>query len=58
MRTLTAIPVYNEEAIVPELLRRTGAVLDRLPGGPHQIILADEINRAPADAGLQHPTLG
>jgi polyisoprenyl-phosphate glycosyltransferase len=37
-----AIPVYNEEAVVPELLRRTGAVLDRLPGGPHEIVLVDD----------------
>lgn len=37
-----AIPVYNEEAVVPELLRRTGAVLDGLPGGPHQIVLVDD----------------
>lgn len=37
-----AIPVYNEEAIVPELLRRLGAVLDQIPGGPHQIVLVDD----------------
>ena len=37
-----AIPVYNEEAIVPELLRRTRAVLDAIPGGPHQIVLVDD----------------
>jgi glycosyltransferase involved in cell wall biosynthesis len=37
-----AIPVYNEEAVVTELLRRTGAVLDRIPGGPHQIVLVDD----------------
>lgn len=37
-----AIPVYNEEAVVQELLRRTRAVLDRMPGGPHQIVLVDD----------------
>ena len=37
-----AIPVYNEEAIVPELLRRLSAVLDQIPGGPHQIVLVDD----------------
>jgi|SRR5579859_312741 len=37
-----AIPVYNEEAVVPELLRRTSSVLDDLPGGPHQIVLVDD----------------
>ena len=37
-----AIPVYNEESIVPELLRRTGKVLDAMPGGPHQIVVVDD----------------
>jgi polyisoprenyl-phosphate glycosyltransferase len=41
-RVSLAIPVYNEEAVVPELLRRTTAVLDTLPGGPHEIVLADD----------------
>lgn len=37
-----AIPVYNEEATIPELLRRTGAVLDVIPGGPHEIVIVDD----------------
>jgi glycosyltransferase involved in cell wall biosynthesis len=37
-----AIPVYNEEEVVPELLRRTCAVLDGIPGGPHQLVLVDD----------------
>ncbi len=37
-----AIPVYNEEPVVPELLRRTTAVLDQLPGGPHEIVIVDD----------------
>lgn len=37
-----AIPVYNEELIVPELLCRTGKVLDEMPGGPHQIVIVDD----------------
>ena len=41
-RVSLAIPVYNEEAVLPELLRRTTAVLDSLPGGPHEIVLADD----------------
>jgi glycosyltransferase involved in cell wall biosynthesis len=41
-RVSVAIPVYNEEAIVPELLRRTRTVLDGIPGGPHQIVLVDD----------------
>jgi dolichol-phosphate mannosyltransferase len=41
-RVSLAIPVYNEESNVPELLRRSGAVLDTIPGGPHEIVLADD----------------
>jgi polyisoprenyl-phosphate glycosyltransferase len=37
-----AIPVYNEEAVVPELLCRVRAVLDGIPGGPHQIVVVDD----------------
>jgi dolichol-phosphate mannosyltransferase len=37
-----AIPVYNEEEIVSELLRRTQAVLDGIPGGPHQMVVVDD----------------
>lgn len=36
------IPVYNEELVIPELLRRSISVLDTLPGGPHEIVLADD----------------
>ena len=32
LRVSLAIPVYNEEAVVPELVRRTTAVLDSLAG--------------------------
>jgi len=41
-RVSLAIPVFNEEAVVPELLRRTTAVLDSLPNGPHEIVLVDD----------------
>lgn len=37
-----AIPVYNEQAVVPELLRRTTEVIDAIPGGPHEIVLVDD----------------
>jgi dolichol-phosphate mannosyltransferase len=37
-----AIPVYNEEAVVPELLCRIRAVLDGIQGGPHQVVLVDD----------------
>src|SRR5436190_23942144 len=36
-----AIPLNNEELSVPELLSRLGAVLDAIPGGPHEIVLVD-----------------
>ena len=42
MKVSVAIPVYNEEAVLPELLRRLTAVLDALPGGPHEIVLVDD----------------
>jgi polyisoprenyl-phosphate glycosyltransferase len=41
-RVSLAIPVYNEEAVLPELLQRTAAVLDDLPGGPHEIVIVDD----------------
>jgi glycosyltransferase involved in cell wall biosynthesis len=39
------IPVYEEEAILPELLRRVLAVLDTQPGGAHELILVDDGSR-------------
>lgn len=44
-RVSVAIPLYNEEAGVAELLRRVGAVLDDLPGGPHEIVCVDDGSR-------------
>jgi len=41
-RVSLAIPVYNEEAVVAELVRRTTAALDQLPEGPHEIVLVDD----------------
>jgi dolichol-phosphate mannosyltransferase len=41
-RVSIAIAVYNEEAVLPELLRRTTAVLDQLPGGRHELVLVDD----------------
>jgi dolichol-phosphate mannosyltransferase len=41
-RISVAIPIYNEEAVVPELVRRTAAVLDLLPGGPHEIVFVND----------------
>lgn len=41
-RVSLAIPVHDEQAVVPELLRRVRAVLDGLPGGPHGAIFVDD----------------
>jgi len=41
-RLSIAVPVRNEETVLPELLRRTGAVLDRVAGGPHQLLFVDD----------------
>ena len=41
-RTSVAVPLHNEESVVPELLRRVTAVLDLLPGGPHELVLVDD----------------
>ena len=37
-RVSVGIPLFNEERGVPELIRRVGAVLDGIPGGPHEIV--------------------
>lgn len=44
-RVSVAIPVYNEESNLPELLRRVASVLDGLPGGPHEVVLVDDGSR-------------
>ena len=41
-RLSIAIPVHNEESVLPELLRRTRAVLDQIPGGPHELLFVDD----------------
>ena len=42
MRVSIIIPILNEEKVLPELLRRLRAVLDRVPGGPHEIVIVDD----------------
>jgi len=42
LRVSVAIPLYNEAEVFPELLRRLRAVLDALPGGPHEIVFVDD----------------
>lgn len=41
-RLSVAIPLHNEESVLPELLRRLGVVLDNLPGGPHEMVFVDD----------------
>jgi dolichol-phosphate mannosyltransferase len=49
-RLSVAVPLYNEESVLPELLRRTRAVLETIAGGPHEIVLVDDgsSDRTPA----------
>jgi dolichol-phosphate mannosyltransferase len=49
-RLSLAIPIYNEEEVLPELLRRTRDVLNQMPGGPHEIVFVDDgsSDRTPA----------
>jgi len=42
MRLSLAIPVYNEREVLPTLVARVGAVLDKIPGGPHEIVMVDD----------------
>ncbi|HXH63178.1 MAG TPA: glycosyltransferase family 2 protein [Gemmatimonadales bacterium] len=42
LRVSVAIPLFNEERGVDELLRRVNEVLDRVPGGPHEIVCVND----------------
>jgi polyisoprenyl-phosphate glycosyltransferase len=42
IRLAIAIPVHNEESVLPELLPRIQRVLDELAGGPHEIVIVDD----------------
>ncbi|MGD0271752.1 MAG: glycosyltransferase family 2 protein, partial [Candidatus Sulfotelmatobacter sp.] len=42
IRLSVAIPVHNEESVLPELLRRLRRVLDALAGGQHEIVFVDD----------------
>lgn len=42
LRVSIAIAVHNEESVLPELLARVTAVLDGLPGGPHELLFVDD----------------
>jgi glycosyltransferase involved in cell wall biosynthesis len=44
-RLSIAIPLHNEESVLPELLRRTLGMLDALQGGPHELLFVDDGSR-------------
>ncbi|MGB6200889.1 MAG: glycosyltransferase family 2 protein [Candidatus Acidiferrales bacterium] len=41
-RLSVAVPVHNEEATLPEFLRRLVAVVDQIAGGPHEFVFVDD----------------
>jgi polyisoprenyl-phosphate glycosyltransferase len=57
-RVTIAIPIHNEEAVLPELLRRVLAVLDQTPGGPHEFLVVDDGSRDRSLRILQEAAAG
>lgn len=62
LRLSVAIPLHNEESVLPELLRRLQDVLDEVSGGPHEIVFVDDgsTDRTAAileEASLQDPRI-
>ena len=41
-RLSVAIPLHNEESVLPELLTRLRAALDKVPGAQHELVLVDD----------------
>src|SRR5258708_23481671 len=41
-RLSVAVPIHNEESVLPELLGRLRGVLDAIQGGPHEIVIVDD----------------
>jgi len=41
-RVSVAVPIHNEMSVLPELLSRTMSVLDKIPGGPHELLIVDD----------------
>ena len=41
-RLSVAIPIHNEESVLPELLTRLIGVLDKVQGGPHELLFVDD----------------
>src|SRR5712692_10527439 len=38
-RLSVAVPIHNEESVLPELLKRLFSVLNGIQGGPHEIVI-------------------
>ncbi|MGI0149191.1 MAG: glycosyltransferase, partial [Thermoplasmata archaeon] len=41
-RLSVAISVFNEEDVLPELLRRVASALSQIAGGPHEMVFVDD----------------
>lgn len=41
-RVSVTIPIHNEESALPELLRRLTNALDKVAGGPHEMVFVDD----------------
>lgn len=41
-RLSVAVPIHNEETVLPELISRLNAALDKVPGGPHEMVFVDD----------------
>jgi len=41
-RLSVAIPIHNEESVLPELLTHLMGVLDKVQGGPHELLFVDD----------------
>jgi glycosyltransferase involved in cell wall biosynthesis len=41
-RVSIAVPIHNEMSVLPELLSRTLGVLDKIDGGPHELLFVDD----------------
>lgn len=50
MKISVAIPVFNEEDLLSELIHRVTTVLDSIPGGPHEIVF---VNDASTDGTME-----
>jgi glycosyltransferase involved in cell wall biosynthesis len=42
LRVSVAVPLHNEEAVIPELLSRLDKILNAIEGGPHEIVMVDD----------------